>query len=384
MGSVEPAGGEEQRIRERIRVRLARRDVAHEKVDIDPHALPEAVRAPDVPPTDVERAEEEDLERDVATLHATYELWDAPLRPARRAAPFVQRLRVAALRAIRPIVDRQSAVNGALARSVSHLKNRTARQDHLVRVGIGTLTPTVRAQAKALNELERRIRVLEEREGGGRQADFNVYAFANAFRGDEHTLRERQRQYVELFSAATGPVLDFGCGRGEFLGLLRDAEISAVGVDMDVRMVEHARSKGFTVELGDGFAYLERAPAGGLGGLFASQLIEHLELAGVIRLLRLARRGLERAGTNVLETHNPQTLLTYPAYAVDPTHVRLYHSDTVAWLLEQEGFTQRELRFSDPSDGRGESGEPEIHGTLEPILHGHLTYAAVGRAPAAA
>ena len=157
-------------------------------------------------------------------------------------------------------------------------------------------------------------------------------------------------------------------------------------MDLDRRMVEHCRSKGLSVELREGLDYLESLPTASLGGIFASQVVEHLDLSRVLSLLHLAHRALAPGGVLLLETHNPQTFLTYPLFAIDPTHVRLYHSETVSWLLEQEGFTGVETQFGEPTiEGLD---LPEVDSSLRviverltSILHGYLTYAVIGRKP---
>ena len=82
------------------------------------------------------------------------------------------------------------------------------------------------------------------------------------------TVRARQRPYVDDFRDAA-PVLDVGCGRGEFLGLLREAGVEARGVDADADMVAFARGEGLDVEQADALAYLESLEDGSLGGIFA-------------------------------------------------------------------------------------------------------------------
>ena len=49
--------------------------------------------------------------------------------------------------------------------------------------------------------------------------------FEDAFRGSTEEIRARLRDYVPIFAGASD-VLDIGCGRGEFLGLLRENGIS--------------------------------------------------------------------------------------------------------------------------------------------------------------
>ena len=84
---------------------------------------------------------------------------------------------------------------------------------------------------------------------------FDYDEFERRFRGDTELLKEKQRVYVPEF--ARGPVLDVGCGRGEFLELLTEAGIEALGVDLSLDMVTAARSKGLKVDHGDG----DRVPA---------------------------------------------------------------------------------------------------------------------------
>src|SRR4029079_17968206 len=97
-------------------------------------------------------------------------------------------------------------------------------------------------------------------------------------------VRERQRPYVADFRDAA-PVLDIGCGRGEFLGLLREDGIEAKGVDADADMVAYARGDGLDVEQADALAYLETQAS--LGGIFMAQVVEHLPPAQLFRLLEL-------------------------------------------------------------------------------------------------
>ena len=63
-----------------------------------------------------------------------------------------------------------------------------------------------------------------------------TWPFEDVFRLSEDVIRERQRPYVSLLEGRQ-PVLDVGCGRGEFLELLRADGIAARGVDLDPGMV---------------------------------------------------------------------------------------------------------------------------------------------------
>src|SRR5229473_718257 len=68
----------------------------------------------------------------------------------------------------------------------------------------------------------------------------DYFAFESRMRGSVDSIRERQRLYVDVLREAA-PVLDAGCGRGELLGLLRDAGVEARGIDANADMVTFAR-----------------------------------------------------------------------------------------------------------------------------------------------
>ncbi|HEY6001078.1 MAG TPA: class I SAM-dependent methyltransferase [bacterium] len=174
-------------------------------------------------------------------------------------------------------------------------------------------------------------------------------AFEEKHRGPGEAVKEKQRLYVRHFAGAPGPVLDAGCGRGEFLELLREAGIAASGVDADPEMAARGREKGLDIAVGDLFAHLERLPDGALGGLFAAQVIEHLTTAELVAFVRLAHAKLAPGGRLVAETINPTSLATFSgAFYLDLTHTRPVHPEALRFLLEATGFTAVELEFTSP------------------------------------
>jgi len=155
-------------------------------------------------------------------------------------------------------------------------------------------------------------------------------------------------EYLPLFSGACD-VLDLGCGRGEFLELLREAGIGARGVDTNHAMVEHCRARELEVVEGDGLAYLESLTDGSLGGLFAAQVVEHLEPAVLVGVLDAACRKLRPGARIVIETINPSCWFAFfEAYIRDITHVQPVHPETLRYLLQASGFHRVEIRYQVP------------------------------------
>jgi SAM-dependent methyltransferase/exonuclease VII small subunit len=217
--------------------------------------------------------------------------------------------------------------------------------------------------------------------------------FEDAFRGSSDDIQRRLRDYLPIF-AGTSDVLDIGCGRGEFLALLRESGITARGIDLNDAMVAVCREKGFEATKADALAYLRGVPPGSLGGLFAAQVVEHLEPAYLTRLLEAAFDALRPGAPIVLETINPACWFAFfESYIRDITHVRPLHPDTLKFLLIASGFQQIEVRYRAPypeheklqpiakSDVLGDSVDT-LNANVEKLnslLFTHLDYAAIGR-----
>ncbi|MDE2058526.1 MAG: methyltransferase domain-containing protein [candidate division NC10 bacterium] len=177
------------------------------------------------------------------------------------------------------------------------------------------------------------------------EPDFDYFAFEDRFRGSEADVKERQRNYIEYF-LGKGDVLDIGCGRGEFLELLQEAGIKAKGVDLDLDMALHCQDKGLDVIRMDAFSHLESLADESLGGIFAAQVIEHLESGQIIHLVKLCHRKLKPGGILVLETLNPESLFVhFKWFWMDLTHIRLIHPEMLKFLFESVGFDETVSRF---------------------------------------
>jgi SAM-dependent methyltransferase len=201
-------------------------------------------------------------------------------------------------------------------------------------------------------------------------------------RGATELVRQKQRGYVEDFRSAS-PVLDLGCGRGEFLSLLRDAGIDAKGVDVDADMVAYARGEGLEVEHTGAVEYLDGLPDGSLGGIFAAQLLEHLPAPTVVGMLELAAAKLRPGGLLVAETINPLSPLALRNYFADLTHAQPLVPETLELLARQAGFASVETRYlNEPEEKLAEPADPTIAANvrrLNELLFAPLDYAIVAR-----
>ena len=178
--------------------------------------------------------------------------------------------------------------------------------------------------------------------------DLRYVGFEDRFRGADADVGARMSPYVPFFERAS-EVLDIGCGRGEFLALLRDKGIAARGVDVNQEMVAVTRERGLEAAVADGLSYLRLLPDQSLGGLMAAQVVEHLEPAYLVALLDAAFDKLRPGSPLVIETINPACWLAFfSSYLRDLTHVRAIHPETLQYLLQASGFSDVSVRYSAP------------------------------------
>jgi glycosyltransferase involved in cell wall biosynthesis/SAM-dependent methyltransferase len=174
--------------------------------------------------------------------------------------------------------------------------------------------------------------------GAASDDDDDYRAFEELFRGDEPFIAERQRRYLEIVGDCA-PAVDIGCGRGEFLDVLREEGIAAIGVDSDAGMVARCREKGHAdTVLGDGVAYLEGLEDASLGLVFSAQVVEHLPPDVLKRFVAAAARTLRPGGLLVAETVNPHSVAALKAFWVDITHQHPLFPETMLALARIAGF----------------------------------------------
>lgn len=173
--------------------------------------------------------------------------------------------------------------------------------------------------------------------------NFDYFQFELQFRGSPAEIKDRLRVHVDRFTGRHD-VLDLGCGRGEFLELMAEADIPARGVDADDQMVEACVGRGLNVVKADVIAYLADLKDESLGGAFSAHLIEHLSAARQRRLIELCSRKLKAGAPLVLETPNPLSLAALPnQLTLDPTHEKLVHPQLLRFMLTSSGFKPVEL-----------------------------------------
>lgn len=193
---------------------------------------------------------------------------------------------------------------------------------------------------------------------GDSYTSIDYFDFENHFRGSREIIKERQAQYLPYFTECK-KVVDIGCGRGEFLELLKDNGIGAVGVDTYDEFAEYCKEKGLEAVCDDGSHYLKHAES--TDGIFVGQVVEHLKVEQIVELCTTAYEKLEKGKYLIIETPNPTSLAIYThAFYVDPSHVKPVHPLTMEYFLQKAGFSEIKIVYTQCS--KLDIEIPQLHG----------------------
>lgn len=219
----------------------------------------------------------------------------------------------------------------------------------------------------------------------------DYFDFENHFRGDRTLIKTRQTQYLPYFKGCRN-VIDIGCGRGEFLQLLKENSIEAVGVDTYDEFVEYCRDLDLKAVCDDGNHYLQSIDHA--DGIFVGQVVEHMTTEQIIELCNIAWEKLKAGAYLIIETPNPTSLAIYThAFYMDPSHMKPVHPLTMEYFLRNAGFKDINIVYTPCS--RLETEIPRLDGeniknldafndamhVVSETLFGSQDYAIIARKP---
>ena len=240
-----------------------------------------------------------------------------------------------------PIIEQQSEFNAEMVATISSLRmlvynlgEENKNNKYEVEKGINLyseLKDELRYIKQTLN-ITCDYRELET----GLKIDY--FEFENCFRGSEENVSKIQKDFVKYYKNRQGIVLDIGCGRGEFLKLMKKSNIEAMGIDVYPPFIEHCRSVGLNVQQQDIIMYLKNIEDKSLAGIFMSHVVEHLNTDYILKLIQLAYQKLQQGAYFILQTPNPEALFTLIDFWIDIEHKKPIHYRTLEFLFKQAGF----------------------------------------------
>jgi len=211
-------------------------------------------------------------------------------------------------------------------------------------------------------------------------------SFEDTFRGTREDIKQRVEVYLPYVreagaGTAKAPVLDIGCGRGEWLELLNENGLAASGVDLNRVAAAHCRERGLVVAEADGLDYLRGLKTASIGAVTAIHVIEHIPFRELMFLFDEVRRVLKPGGVAIFETPNPENLIVGACnFWYDPTHQQPLPPEPMRFILDNRGFTRVEILRLHPSTDMSPSTEVpnELPALIAERFYGPQDYALIG------
>jgi predicted TPR repeat methyltransferase len=217
-----------------------------------------------------------------------------------------------------------------------------------------------------------------------RRLDALYFSFENRFRGSRDEIKDRARFYLPFLEKAkigseSRPILDLGCGRGEWLELLRENGLTATGVDSNETMVAQCKERQLNVTQADALEFLRNLPDKSQGAVTGLHIIEHLPLEKLVGLLGETLRVLQPEGLAIFESPNCKNLLVGAStFHIDPTHRRPIYPETAQFLLEIQGFERVTLEYLSPINASAVESLEKVLGPVSELLYGPQDFAVIG------
>jgi O-antigen chain-terminating methyltransferase len=259
----------------------------------------------------------------------------------------------------------------------SYIKNELGQQKSQLNLFLETAN-------QRLTESFSRVEMQKLTEENSHSVDAAYVAFEDRFRGSKLEIVERLKVYLPILSEAKvgtkdRPILDLGCGRGEWLNLLRESKYIARGLDINRIMVEQSTSQGLEAIESDAIQYLQSLSNDCLGAVTGFHIIEHLTLATLIELISQTVRVLKPGGLAIFETPNPKNLVVGACnFYSDPTHKNPVFPETIQFFLQYQGLVNVQLMYLNPvEDASFKQIDPKWD-TLDNWFFGARDYAVIG------
>ncbi|MGJ5673562.1 MAG: methyltransferase domain-containing protein [Nostochopsis sp.] len=265
-------------------------------------------------------------------------------------------------------------------RNQSYLKNDLIQQKRLITL---FLEEARQRLPEPFNQQQLQIFVQEEQHS----LDALYASFEDHFRGSIKDIFDRLKVYLPLIKEAKvgtpdSPILDVGCGRGEWLELLRESGYIAHGLDINRVMIERCQTRGLEVIEADVIAHLQSLPNFYLGAVTGFHIIEHLAFPVLMKFVSEVVRILKPGGLAIFETPNPQNVLVGSCnFYFDPTHRHPLPSSLMKFIFETQGLFQVKIINLHPFPENYKVSGSDVAERFNDYFYGPQDYAVVGYKP---
>ena len=181
--------------------------------------------------------------------------------------------------------------------------------------------------------------------------------FEDKYRGSRELIKSRLRVYLPFVEPLKhldpdAKALDLGCGRGEWLELIKELGLNGHGIDLDDGMLLACKELDLSVETGDAISYLEKLADESQTVVSAFHVVEHIAFEQLQLLVSEAIRVLKPGGLLIMETPNPENIVVATRnFYLDPTHQRPIPPELLSFLPEFYGFYRiKTIRLQESKD----------------------------------
>jgi 2-polyprenyl-3-methyl-5-hydroxy-6-metoxy-1,4-benzoquinol methylase len=181
-------------------------------------------------------------------------------------------------------------------------------------------------------------------------------AFEDQFRGTREDIKQRLRVYLPLVENVIGnsesaTILDVGCGRGEWLEVLRENNYRAKGVDRNRVMIQQCSELDLDVIESDALEYVKNQKGNRFRVITGFHIVEHIPFKVMLSLLDESLRLLNPGGMIIFETPNPENLIVGScSFYLDPTHRQPIPPAQLLFMVEQRGFVRPQIMRLHPKE----------------------------------
>ena len=177
--------------------------------------------------------------------------------------------------------------------------------------------------------------------------------FEEKFRGSSEIIKKRLKFYIPFLLALRKfdqkkllKALDIGCGRGEFLEILKKSGFFPIGIEINKKFVEDLKKRGYEVYKVDALEFLKNLKNNTFAVVSMIHVIEHLEFKYTLELIFEIHRILEPGGILIIETPNTQNLYVGSySFWIDPTHKKPIHPELIKFIGEYTGFLRTQIYY---------------------------------------
>lgn len=180
--------------------------------------------------------------------------------------------------------------------------------------------------------------------------------FEDEFRGERNEIKNRLKQYIPIIQNVDiknnhdhTNVIDLGCGRGEWLELLRENRFIYTGVDSNESMVDTCNKLNLNAVHEDAISYLSKLEDSSVYVITGFQIVEHIGTENIIALLLESNRVLKSGGIAIFETPNPENIIVGACnFYLDSTHNKPIPPTQLQFFAKSCGFDRVDILRLNP------------------------------------